>query len=195
MVKTAFSILAVTAAAGIALTPVAASAATAGPAVLAHSSSPSAGDPDTTVTFTVTSGALSMTAPATVDLGSGAPGTTITGALGAVIVTDDRALLAASWIATASSTDWTTGGATPAETIPATDVGYDPGLHHHDGDHHRHRDPRHAGPRRSVRCAAVVTGTAGVGNNTATWNPAISVAVPASAVGGTYTGTLTQSVS
>lgn len=41
----------------------------------------------------------------------------------------------------------------------------------------------------------VVTGTAGVGDNTATWNPAVSVAVPASALGGVYTGTLTQSVS
>ena len=69
-----------------------------------------------------------MTAPATVDLGSGAPGTTITGALGAVTVTDDRALLTASWTADASATDWTTGGGTPAETIPAADVGYDPGT-------------------------------------------------------------------
>ena len=57
MVKRAFSILAVTAAAGIALTPVAASAATAGPAVLATSSSPgrAAATRNTTVTFTVTS--------------------------------------------------------------------------------------------------------------------------------------------
>jgi hypothetical protein len=30
----------------------------------------------------------------------------------------------------------------------------------------------------------VVAGTAGVGNNTATWNPDIEVAVPAAAVGG-----------
>ena len=90
-----------------------------------------------------------MTAPDTVDLGSGAPGTTISGTLGTVTVTDDRALLAAAWTATASATDWTTGGGTPAETIPATDVGYDPGDYHHDGDHHRDRDARHA-----VRCAA-----------------------------------------
>ena len=38
-----------------------------------------------------------------------------------------------------------------------------------------------------------MTGTAGVGDNTATWDPAISVAVPAAAVDGVYTGTLTQS--
>jgi hypothetical protein len=100
MVKSAFSILAVAAIGGIALTPVAASAATAEPAVLAHSSSPAAADPNTTVTV----GALSLTAPASVDLGSGAPGTTISSPLGgatpgdSVLVTDNRALLSASWI-------------------------------------------------------------------------------------------------
>ena len=148
------------------------------------------GDPDTTVTFTVTSGELTMTAPATADLGSGAPGTTISSEIGAVTVTDDRALLTAAWTATASSTDFTTGGATPAETIPVTDATYSPGTITTTGtitatpteitlDH----EPQ-----------TVVTGTAGVGNNTATWDPTLAVAVPAQAVGGTYTGTLTQSV-
>ena len=33
------------------------------------------------------------------------------------------------------------------------------------------------------------------GNNTASWNPTVAVHVPAQAVGGTYDGTLTQSVS
>ncbi|KDN84078.1 hypothetical protein [Kitasatospora cheerisanensis] len=40
----------------------------------------------------------------------------------------------------------------------------------------------------------VLTGSAGVGDNTATWDPTVTVHVPASAVGGVYTGTLTQSV-
>jgi hypothetical protein len=39
-----------------------------------------------------------------------------------------------------------------------------------------------------------IFGTAGVGDNSATWNPTLSVAVPPAAVTGTYTGTLTQSV-
>jgi hypothetical protein len=34
-----------------------------------------------------------------------------------------------------------------------------------------------------------------VGDNTASWNPTVAINVPASAVGGTYTGTLTHSVS
>jgi hypothetical protein len=190
MIKSAFSILAAAAATGIALIPGIASAAPAVPAVLANSSTLGSGDPNTVVTFSVTTGALSMTAPPTAALGSGAPGTTITGALGAVAVTDDRALLTASWTATASSTNWTTGSGTPAETIPATDVGYNPGSITTTGTITATGTPITL----ANTPAPVVTGTAGVGNNTASWNPNIAVAVPAAAVGGTYTGTLTQSV-
>jgi hypothetical protein len=106
-------------------------------------------------------------------------------------VTDDRALLSASWTATAASTDWTTGGATSAETIPATDVGYDPGSITTTGTITATGTPITL----SGTATPVVAGTDGVGDNTATWDPVISVAVPASAVGGTYTGTLIQSVS
>jgi hypothetical protein len=49
--------------------------------------------------------------------------------------------------------------------------------------------------KESTPATPVVTGTAGVGNNTATWNPALAVAVPAAAVGGVYRATLVQSVS
>jgi hypothetical protein len=202
MVKTAFSILAVTAAAGIALTPIAASAATAAPAVLALSASPAQagpGDPEpTTVTFTVTSGTLTITAPGTVALGSGAPGTTITALVGPVTVTDNRALLTAAWTATASATSWTTGGSTPAETIPVTDVGYAVGTITTTGTITTAGTNRPAGTAAgdlSATAQTVVAGTAGVGDNTATWNPALSVAVPPFVVGGSYTGTLTHSVS
>ena len=80
------------------------------------------------MTFAVTSGELTMTAPATADLGSGAPGTTITGEIGATTVTDDRALAQRRLDRDASATDFTTGGGTPAETIPATDANYSPGT-------------------------------------------------------------------
>jgi hypothetical protein len=63
MVKSAFCVLAGTAALGIMLSPGVASAVTIRPAVLAYSNGPGRGagsDPDTTVTFTVTSGALSL---------------------------------------------------------------------------------------------------------------------------------------
>jgi hypothetical protein len=202
MVKSAISILAVTAAAGIALTPVAASAATAGPAALAVSSSPMQAGPglpeDTTVTFTVTTGTLTITAPATIPLGSGAPGTTISGPVGPVTVTDNRALLTAAWTATASATAWTTGGGTLAETIPVSRVGYAVGSITTTGTITATGTSLPAGVAAgdlSGTAQPVVTGTAGVGDNSATWNPTLSVAVPASAVGGAYTGTLTHSVS
>lgn len=187
-----FRILTAAAVMGIALSPGAASAVALRPAALTYwsSNTPSGSDPDTTVTFAVTTGALSMSAPVSANLLSGAPGTTISGALGPVTVTDDRALLSATWTATASATDWTTGGATPAETIPVTDVGYDPGAITTTGTITATGTPITL----AHSAAPVVTGDSGVGDNTATWNPAISVAVPASAVGGTYTGTITQSV-
>ena len=194
MVKSVFSILAAAAIGGIALVPAAASAATAGPAALAFSSSPSQDTPtsaDTTVTFTVSSGALTITAPAgPIDLGTNGPGTTIGGLLGTTTVTDDRALLDATWTASASSTDWTTGGGTSFETIPATDVGYDPGT-----VTTTPTDGLATGTAITLaNSPALVVNLTAVGDNVATWDPAISVAIPSTAVTGIYTGTVTQSV-
>jgi hypothetical protein len=152
-----------------------------------------ASDPDTTVTFSINVGGLSMTAPASADLGAGDPGTTIgPSAIGAVTVTDVRAGLDVAWTASALSTSFTTGAATPAETIPAGDVTYDPGA-----------ITASTGTGTFTPQAAfalsgapqdTVIATAITGNNTATWDPALTVAVPAAAVGGVYAGTLTQSV-
>jgi hypothetical protein len=146
---------------------------------------------DTTTTFSVTSGALTITAPDTANLGSGAPGTTISGSLGAVTVTDDRAALDASWTATASSTDFTTGGGTPAEIIPVADVSYIVGdvTVSATGTTPTVTDLT---PMTVLAQPVVVGG--GVGDNTATWTPTIDVAVPGTAVTGTYTGTITHSV-
>ena len=188
MKKSLFCVLSVAAIMGAVLTSTAASAAVT---ANARASIPAPGDPDTTVTFTVTVGALSMTAPTTADLGAGAPDTTISGLLGPTTVTDDRALLSAAWSATASSTDFTTGAATPAETILVGVATYDPGTLTTTGT------ITAAGTSIPLSGAAVpvVTGAAGVGDNTASWDPTLSIAVPPAAVGGAYTGTLTQSVS
>jgi len=129
--------------------------------------------------------------PVATNLGSGAPGTTVSGAMGPMTVTDDRALLSASWTVTVASTDFTTGGGTAAETIPATDLGYDPGSITTTGVITATGTP----VTLSGTAQPTVTGTAGVGDNTATWDPTLSVAVPASATGGLYTGTVTDSVS
>jgi hypothetical protein len=145
-----------------------------------------------------------MTAPVSVDLGTNAPGTTISGSLGgltpgpSVVVTDDRAALDAAWIATASATSWTTGVASLPLTIPVSDVGYAVGSITTTGTITATGTDLPAGTAvgdLSGDPQAVVTGTSGVGDNSASWNPIVSVAIPPSAVAGAYTGTLTQSVS
>lgn len=195
MIKSAFSILAVAAVAGIALTPVAASAATAGPAALAYSSSPDAiVQTPTTVTFAVTTGLLTITAPGAVDLGDVAPGGTASGTMTAVVVTDDRAALNSVWAVTASMTDLTTGAASPAETIPASNTTYDPGTITNTGT--VTVGPASAPPiALGLGAVPVVVGTGVIGDNTATWTPTIAITIPAAAVTGPYTGTLSQSVS
>jgi hypothetical protein len=144
------------------------------------------GDPATTVTFTVTTGALSLSAPVSAVLGSGAPGTVIAAPVGSCTVTDDRALASASWTVTAAETDFASG----VQIIPAGAATYTPGTVTTTG-------VITATPSTvtlSNSAQTVLTGSSGVGDNTASWDPTISVSVPASAVGGAYSGTLTQSV-
>jgi hypothetical protein len=199
MFTSVFRILTAAVVVGIALAPGAASAAMLRPAAPTYFSSrtPAGGDPDTTVTFTVTTGALSMTAPGSANLstGTGAPGTTISGALGNVTVTDDRALLTAAWTVTAAETNWHRVGGTgsSAEIVPANGATYDPGDITTTGTITVAPDST---PPIALGNGAVpvVDGTAGIGNNTATWDPTIAVAIPAGTVGGDYTGTLAQSV-
>jgi hypothetical protein len=124
-------------------------------------------------------------------LGNGVSGGTVNGLIGPVKVTDQRGLLVAAWTATVSSTSFTTGGGTPAETIPAADATYTPGL----------QTavtglpvpvPGLPGPLSSTPRAAFAA--TAVGSNSVTWNPNLSIAIPAAAVIGTYTGTVTHSV-
>lgn len=151
---------------------------------------------DTTTTFTITTGGLAVSQPATASIGSGAPGGTISGSLGSVTVTDTRAALLGSWTATAVATAFTTGTGTAAETIPAADVSYWSGL-----------PTAVTGlglftPGQATVANKVVIDTAktafsrdaSAGNNSAAWNPTIVVAVPTDAVAGDYTGTVTHSV-
>jgi hypothetical protein len=164
--------------AGAVLTPTAAFADT-GPSV------------DTTTTFDVSSGLLTVTAPDTASLGTGAPGTTISGSLGTVTVNDNRALLSASWTATASASNFTTGGGTANETVPATDIRYTVGTITDTGT------ITTAGTNLTPMTTAdqtVVTGSAGDGDNAASWNPTLAVAVPGTTVTGVYSGTITHSV-
>lgn len=151
---------------------------------------------DTSTTFQVAAGGLSVSVPMSKDLGSGVPGGTISSQLGTVTVTDSRAQLVAAWTATVSATAFTTGGGTPAETIANSSVNYWSG-------------PATATSGLGVFTPGQLTAllaqslstsrtaftlTAGTGNNTASWNPTLVVNVPAAAVAGTYTGTVTHTV-
>lgn len=147
---------------------------------------------DTVVTFSITTAGITISAPGTANLGSVATGaTSISGQIGPVTVTDDRATLNGSWTATAISTDFTTGAGSPAETIGNINVTYSAGA----ATTTTGEGTFTPGPGGIINVPRVAfTGTTLVGDNTATWNPTLTVTIPAAAVGGTYSGTVTQSV-
>ncbi|MEV0143714.1 MULTISPECIES: hypothetical protein [unclassified Nonomuraea] len=170
--------------------PIAVAAAAIGLGLVAVTALPAVAD-DTIVTFTITSGALTIDAPDSANLGSVSSGTTsISGPMGPVTVTDHRGVLNGSWTATALSTDFTTGGATPPETIPNVNVDYSPGSGTHTGT-----GTFTPGPGGVINVPRVAfTGTDLVGDNTATWNPTLDITIPDGTVAGIYTGTVTHSV-
>jgi hypothetical protein len=148
-------------------------------------------DPRCSSSIPVVLGVLSITAPASADLGSAPPGGTVSASLGTVQVTDERAGVA-GWTASASATDFTTGGGTAAETIPAPDARYlISGFTSTTGS--ATLTPTLVTDL-SGTAQAVVTATNVNGDNSAAWNPVIQVSVPSGAVGGTYTATITHSV-
>ena len=152
----------------------------------------------TTATFTLTSsGALSITAPESKDLGSVAhdASTTTAAQLGAVAVADTRASNLGSWTAKVSSTDFTTGSGDSLRTIAKANAFYWSGLATTTGT-----AVFTAGQALETAKLALseqrtaYSATAIVGNNTASWNPTMSVSIPAGSVVGTYTATITHSV-
>lgn len=154
----------------------------------------------TTATFSLTgASSLAMSVPtSTVNLGTATTGTaSLTGSLGNVTVTDARGALVATWTASALSSDFTnttTGGTTADEKVTAPNVSYFAGVGTPVlGQVGAFTDA-------SVTPVAIGTTTAvgswsGVGNDTVTWNPQITLALRASQVAGTYSGTITHSVS
>jgi hypothetical protein len=144
----------------------------------------------TPATFTLTAGALSISAPtASVSLGSQVASTTsstISGSLGIVTVTDQRGGTT-TWTTSVISTAFTpTGG--PAD--PASNVSYAAG-------------PITVTATVVATAVAVVTDLTGVstvvtgastGISTASWDPTISVLVPANYAPGVYSATITHSV-
>jgi alpha-tubulin suppressor-like RCC1 family protein len=142
-------------------------------------------------------GFLSITAPPSATLPAAAPGTTASAHLGAVTVTDNRALGSASWTVSVTSTAFITGSGGAQQTIPLTQVTYWSGPATATSGSGTFTPGQLAAANAvdlSVsRVAFSVTGGSAV--NSASWSPTMSVSVPTAAVAGTYTATITESVS
>lgn len=143
-------------------------------------------------TFVVTAaGGLSISAQtAPVSVGVLAPPgspVTVTAALGPVTVTDTRGLSVASWTASVSATPLTSGG---QASIPRGAVIYTPNVAVTTGV--AVFKPGQRGPMVTTRTA--YSAEIAAGNNSATWNPTISVRVPGQAPVGTYAAVITHSV-
>ena len=147
---------------------------------------------DTTTTFTLTGGSLSVSAPATAPLAGTTTGTTtLTGSLGNVVVTDPRGALAASWTATVSSTDFTTGTSTANETVAKGNISYSSGAGTAAAGQLGAMVPSVGA---SLANPATAATWAGIGNNTVTFTPSVTFTLLASQVAGAYSGTITHSV-
>ncbi|WP_327325609.1 WxL domain-containing protein [Streptomyces sp. NBC_01210] len=161
-------------------------------AVLTYPTSASA--EDTPVTLEVTAGGLGITVPTgPVDLGTVAVSSspqTISNQLGNVTVSDQRGGTA-GWTVTASAVDFAgpnsstisvsaAGSSTytaPAATVTGTAT----------------VTPSNLSPMYPPGPVQTATGVSGI--NTAVWNPTIAITVPANALAGQYTSTITHSVS
>ena len=168
--------------------------ATAATVLAISSTVAAAADPadSTEATLTVTGGTLDITVDTTrrnlgTTVGTG-KGSTLSGQLGRVVVTDRRgAPEGSSWVASVSSTPFTTEGG-PA--IPASHVAYTAGRIAKQGTAtYTANDPDHL-----QRPTPAVTATDVSGNNTAAWTPTLSVSIPGGVTAGTYTATITHSV-
>ena len=154
----------------------------------------------TGVTFTITSGGISITEPAPVanlgSVASSSTGTTTSGLLGATTVTDNRGSLS-GWTTTISTTDFSDGashtiaaakakayvlatnGPTLVSGVAVPTTSYATAL---------------TALTLANTAADFVTSTS-VGSNVVTFNPTMALTIDSNVVAGTYTGTVTQTVS
>ncbi|PBC67648.1 hypothetical protein BX265_8272 [Streptomyces sp. TLI_235] len=153
------------------------------------------GSNSTQISIIPTTGTLSITVPTTKALGSAAPAGTVSAALGTVTITDQRGLATSTWTATVTATNFTTGGATTAETVTASNVSYWSGAATNStGTVTVTPGQADAPAAQALSSARTAFSSTGNGNSSATWNPTVVVTLPAAAVVGTYTGTVTHSV-
>lgn len=142
---------------------------------------------------------ITVPGPATVSLGAVATGFgTLSAHVGTVVVTavGIAGVLLPTFNATVSSTSFTTGGGTSAETVPKSSVSYwsgpvtasTGGQTPVPGQLTAVQALTLTGPRTAFASSGLIT------TITTSWNPTIVITIPATAVAGTYTGTITHSV-
>jgi len=142
---------------------------------------------DTAVTFSLGGGTLDIAVPTSAALTNGVSGaTSITGTLGATTVTDNRGLLT-GWTSSAASTAFIS---TPAGTT-STVVTYGSGTITKTGFV---TTTSSGSVPVTTTAVPVVVATLVQGVNTATWNPTLTVTLPATSTTGAYAGTVTTSV-
>lgn len=142
---------------------------------------------DTITTFSLTGGTLTLGVGASAALtneASGVEANTITGTLGIVSVTDARGGTA-GWVTSAASTTFS-----GTDLSTSIGVAYTNGVVTETGTN----TVAKATALSITSAAAVATATAVSGNNTASWNPTLDVSMPAGALAGAYTGTVTTSL-
>lgn len=147
---------------------------------------PSASADTTSVTFALVGGSLSVSAQPTAAWGNkGGSGTTsVVGQLGNTVVTDNRGGVV-GWSVGAATGSFTNGATT------ATGVSYSSGVPTITG---LVAATSSGATALSATAVEVVAGTVVTGNNTATWNPTLTVTLPSSSTVGDYTGTITTSL-
>jgi hypothetical protein len=152
---------------------------------------------DTNVTFTLTGGSLTLSAPGSAALTAagnlGLGGTTVSGTLGNTTVTDARGSLLGGFNVSMSTTDFSDGSGNTVAKSNATafsGVATPTGI---------------AVPVGTTNLTAVNIGGAGggqiltvtgvTGSASVAYNPTVSIAIPADTVAGDYSGTVTQTAS
>jgi hypothetical protein len=153
----------------------------------------------TTTTFTLTGAGLSISAPASANLSASTNigSVSLGSALGTVTVTDARGGLLGSWTAAVSSTDFVTNAQSSSNTITKANVSYWSGVATVTAGQvavpvGQQLTALNAVALSSQQNAVLTSGV--TGNAVVTWNPTLSITVPADVVAGTYTGTITHSV-
>ena len=140
--------------------------------------------------------AVSISAPTSATLGSAATGSsTLSAQLGTITVTA-TGVVAPSFVSTVSASNFTTGSQTANETVAKSAISYWSGPATSTSGLAT-TTPGQLTAAQAVSLSMSRTAFSGTGlllSISASWNPTIVVNVPATAVAGTYSGTITHSV-